>query len=651
VEEPVLASTSGIEAAHTPLLSPSANGPFLPAQSRRLSSTDQPDFAGGPPPLDVILESFKDSITQQWQTLVNSYFPSHIPTSAPSSRIQTIEPHQTPSFYNAPAHGLVTRTQPNKRRYSEFQEQGDAVAYSAPPMRNLAIPSHSTGDVQRLRLKSPPGTPSLWAIPEARPVGRPRGSLSCNSRSRLGPGGSIMEAQEPYRSSPHHRLPSTASQSDQDEDELFVPDSMDSDSEDLMQEFDDSGTLQGELEKADHEFETLQNDAEPTVHENQASIPALARDGSEEFVPDTIDYEERTYSNLETIESRTSGRSRIVQSRRDSLDGDDEYNATPPPAVKPATHRHLHSSGGPISAERKKKPRALYIQALPSPKASPLDFHRRSITSVVPAPARSKAHNPAPKSPVVYQKPSSVSKPSQITERRKSDPGVDSAPSASQAEHNPVSRPRGRGRPRKSDGPNPRRDEAADSVEAESHQMPPPRRRGRPRKSDLSVQIAVEKSPPTPIDASDRENLRPRPSVPGPSHDIQGNPVPLQPRQIGRPYTSPWEVEDDIRLIDMITVQKLSLQKVYDSNLFPGKTIPGIVHRYYRVLGGPVRQVRPCSNPSMNCENCHVEYTPSKRVKLTVDKLCIACRLYAKAHGGQQRPLESHMGSTALDEA
>jgi hypothetical protein len=798
----------------TPVPLPSNSSPFVPAQSIQLSPTEPPDFAGGHPPLDVVLESFKNSITQQWQSLVNSYFPTHTPTSAPDPRIQSLAPHQTPAFHNSPTRSLLTRTQPTKRRYSEFQEQGEAVAYSASPKQ------YSTGSVQRLRVKSPLDTPSLWAVPEVRPVGRPRGRPRGDAVPEVRPVGrprgrprgdavfevrpvgrprgrprgdavfevrpvgrprgrprgdavpeirpvgrprgrprgdaipevrpvgrprgrprgnavpeirpvgrprgrprgdqrlhfvpsrSAMEARRPHSLSPRRRQLSTASQSDGDEYELTTDDNTDSDPEELKQESDDYETPRNEAGIPDRGVETLSNDAGPSGREYQGPAPTPPRDNLPDMTlqaverreqledaDDDIDlighpqpspsplrisfvtsvrdvespsmqisntarepliatpmskrrlHQERIDSHREPIKDRMCNRGFLVQSRQDSVDNAEETTSMPSPVTMSAGHRQLYSSDGATVIERIKKPRALFIQALPSPKLRPSEDSRARAAFAVPAAERPKAQHISPNAPVAHQKANNVSSNQRQTpERRKSDSGVFYISSSTQKEPIQTYRSHPHAEMRKPDTPRNGQNHPTSDTQAGPDQLPPRRGRGRPRKSDPGVQKAVEESSPEATGGFRLRAPRARKSDYELSYKLQDPTNTLQSRHHGRPYTSPWDLEDDMRLIDMVMVQKLSLQKAYSSNLFPGKTLPALVHRYYRVLGAPVRQVRQSSNPPMICENCHVEYIPSKRVKSIVDTLCIVCQLYAKAHGGKKRTFESDGITTALDE-
>jgi hypothetical protein len=139
-----------------------------------------------PPQLDAVLESFKQSISQQWQSLVDSYFPTQTTPNATYPRVQSMTPSHTPAVYTPPVQNLMTRTQPAKRRFMDMTNPIEASSSrSAPTNREVLVSSERTGDLKRLRLRSPPGTPSLWAAPVVRKRGRPRGTTSMHRYQNL----------------------------------------------------------------------------------------------------------------------------------------------------------------------------------------------------------------------------------------------------------------------------------------------------------------------------------------------------------------------------------------------------------------------------------------------------------------------------------
>ncbi|KAF2432889.1 hypothetical protein EJ08DRAFT_100419 [Tothia fuscella] len=117
---------------------------------------------GEPPRLDAAIETFTASITQQWHALVNSYFPTQTASNA-QPHVQAIAPVQIPAFYTPPVRSKIGRPQLSKRRYSDISGQPEPALSRSISASRQSLTSESTGDGKRLRLRSPPETPSLWA--------------------------------------------------------------------------------------------------------------------------------------------------------------------------------------------------------------------------------------------------------------------------------------------------------------------------------------------------------------------------------------------------------------------------------------------------------------------------------------------------------
>jgi hypothetical protein len=626
---------------------------------------------------------------------VNSYFPNQSPASASYPRsytTTTLSPtHRTLSVQN-----LATKPQQAKRRYADFQEVGQGDSYSVHSKRHSGITTHSTGDERRLRLKSPCDTPSLWAVPEVRPVGRPRGRVSAKPDSHPVPFQSVPEARA-HTSLLCQRSPSIVIDGDDTDDELAVEESIALQSEETKQDSIYSVDSEEEMDLPNHDVKGTTNDDELTFDDAASTIRHRSKDAFPSALDDPDDLEasddevnlfgisktlpalsdehqattqavenisqahqsrnvlpgpmatpkrsttsfplpngrciqSRVDSSRKSIESRTSGQDFIVRPPQQLLGGTEELAITPTNVLEGSIRKQTLSSGG--STGRRKKPRALFIQGLSAPRTSLLKVHPTVAESVAAAAGRLNPYQTASKTATDNQATLSASAMKlPTTESPLPDPRLH------YASDDQMSQTRRQGRPRKSDS----RLEHLLYDDA-----PRSRGRGRPRKSDPAPSVAFEESPIGLLTATDPSIIRSRNSESRRPFETKDSTT-SHPRTHGRPYNSPWDLEDDIRLIDLITVQKFSFQKVYDSNLFPGKTIPAIVHRYYRVLGGPVKQVKKWSNPPRECENCHIEYRPGKRVKSSADTLCIACSLYAKAHGGRQRPFGSDRLSITPD--
>jgi hypothetical protein len=681
-----------IETTRTPILVPSTNSASLPAQPIHPTRTERLDVPEGPPPLDVVLESFKNSITQQWESLVNSYFPNQSPANALYARSHTTAT-PTPTLRTPPAQSLATKTQQVKRRYADFQEVVQTNTYSEPSKRRSAVPTHSTGDERRLRLKSPLNTPSLWAVPEIRPVGRPRGPASAKSRSRPTPFHNPPKVRT-QTSSLCRKSPSIGDGGDEIEDELAVGDLIGLHSAEMKQKSGYSRTSQEEMEWPRHGVQIPINDGDHALdgiastirHSSEDAFPSALDDPNDRGVyNDDIDHfgspepspapseaylatklavenvfqddqsqviltrplatpqkdtrstplsrgghiQKRVDSSRKSTESRASGSRLVSQPRQQSIGSIEEPAVTPTKLLERATTMESLSSSG--SRERRKKDRTLFIQGSSLPRPGLLKVHPTVAESVAAAAGRINPYQVASKPAFNNQAAhheSALNLPP--IEHQLPDPGIH------HMEDDQIPRTKHRGRPRKSDS-------RLDPLMGEH--APQPRPRGRPRKSDPGPTTALQDSPREPSTATDRQTRRSRHLESGQRSETKEITI-SQPRTIGRPYTSPWDLEDDKRLVDVITVQNFSFQKAYDCNLFPGKTIPALVHRYYRVLGGPLKQVKEWSNSPRECENCHIEYRPGKRVNLSVDALCVVCSLYRKAHGGTQRPLGSDGLST-----
>jgi hypothetical protein len=724
VHEPDVNSTPRLGEAL--VLTPS-NHSFPSARSvQPLSPEDQLAFSGDPPPLDVVLESFKNSITQQWQSLVNSYFPTQNSAGHSHLRAQTIVAQQTPVFQTPQVQNIITRTQPTKRRYTEFQEQGGFSAYSAPSKRQSTIP---IGDEWRLRLKSPPGTPSLWALPEVRPCGRPKAVRRGYQ--------SIGTIETPQRLSPFHRTLPTNIQREDDEDELV---SMGS--EELKQEADDSETELAELEMPLDDTATPSCDGFEDVSPKTHHCTDGARDIADDIDLTELTIAQRTFNNqppdstqgiegtreessvsTQNLKTTTPGlrggpnrarvdssremsgnkktsRSFITQSRRESVDSVDETDMVTPSSVRSTTRGYIH--GGGRMTDRKKKQRTLFIQAVPLAEISLPQTTRPYI-----APPILPSCRPIEPQAFTNSPPTSLQAAHQSSKRRMSTLDAEHKQIGVQTGHSQITQPRGpgrppkatqkptlevdaiqvttsglesefvtvndraeldrtiqprrRGRPRKSSalesapkGENFRPgsvrlelEEAVVGTRIDHDQITQPRRRGRPRKSDPRPGTTVKGSHCDFISTPMDRTVRPRKSDPGPILDIEQQvshgQISSTPRHrgAGRPYKSPWTLQDDTRLIHVITVQKLSFQKAHRANLFPGKTHSSLVHRYYRVLCGPIKQIKKWSNTSQECRNCHAEFIPAKKTANGApDPICAACSLKAKGHGGEQHPPE-----------